>query len=101
MTPPIQHITKAKALEPAKPKYKKRGRPVTTGQIKYPKSFGASHEQVAMLEELAAHFAVNEAPNNSAAVCISIEWVHNAIFGGGDKRGLIEAILGESIETSS
>ncbi len=86
MTPPLTHITKPN-VKPVKKIYKKRGRPVTTGTVKFPKSFSAPIETVTMLVELAEHFSIetNEAPNNSATVCIAINELHANVFGDDDE----------------
>ena len=87
MTPPLTHITKPNVPAP-KTTYKKRGRPVTTGSVKFPKSFSAPIETVTMLVELAEHFSLetNEAPNNSATVCIAINELHANVFGDDNEQ---------------
>ena len=84
MTPPLTHIPKPNVVAP-KPTYKKRGRPVTTGTVNFPKSFSAPIEVVTMMIELADYFSIEakEAPNNSAAVCESIIYLHAHVFGEG------------------
>jgi len=87
MTPPLTHIPKPNVVAP-KTTYKKRGRPVTTGSVKFPKSFSAPIETVRKLEELAEYFAIdtNEAPNNSATVCEGIIELHARVFGDDNEQ---------------
>ena len=82
MTPPITHLPKSN-IRATKPTYKKRGRPVSTDTVHYPKSFSAPIETVRMLEAMAEHLAIgtDEAPNNSATICLSIVALHKQIFG--------------------
>ena len=102
MTPPITHIPKPGVTKKAAvTEYKKMGRPKTTGQVRFTKSFTTDKEEERILNEITEHLACGGRPNRANAVNTCLAWVHNAIFGEGDKTGLIEAITGENNENSN
>ena len=87
MTPPLTHIPTPNVAAP-KTTYKKRGRPVTTGTVNFPKSFAAPKPTVDMMVELAEYFSIEEgkAPTNSATVCIAINELHANVFGDDNEQ---------------